>query len=146
LSHPHPSENGLMEITRNPAQVRRCAVAAPWAVRLAALLLAAAGLQPAVAADASDHTAEREMLAAVTRQLELLDRLAERAATAAPQERTRYHFDYAQLRADLERVRTGVRGYLVPQRAQPRDPVPLAGDYLRSNAAPATPAKEAPSP
>ena len=26
---------------------------------------------------------------------------------------------------------TGVQDFLVPQRAQPRDPVPLAGDYLR---------------
>ncbi len=135
-----------METTRNPAQVRRFAVAAPWAVRVAALLLAAAGLQPAIAADASDNAPEREMLAAVTRQLELLDRLAEHAATTAPQERARYHFDYARLRADLERVRTGVRDYLVPQRAQPRDPVPLAGDYTRSNVAPATSPKEAPSP
>ena len=132
-----------METTRNPAQVRRFAVEAPWAVRVAALLLAAAGLQPAIAADASDNAAEREMLAAVTRQLELLDRLAEHAATTAPQERARYHFDCARLRADLERVRTGVRDYLVPQRAQPRDPVPLAGDYTRSNA---TPDKDAPSP
>ena len=90
-----------METTRNPAQVRRFAVEAPWAVRVAALLLAAAGLQPAIAADASDNAAEREMLAAVTRQLELLDRLAEHAATTAPQERARYHFDYARLRADL---------------------------------------------
>lgn len=100
----------------------------------------------AIAADASDNAAEREMLAAVTHQLDLLDRLAERAAATAPQERARYHFDYVRLRADLERVRTGVRDYLVPQRAQPRDPVPLAGGYTRSNAAPATPAKEAPSP
>jgi len=112
-------------------------------MRLAALVLAAAGLQPAIAADASDDAAEREMLAAVTRQLELLDRFAEHAAATAPQGRTRYHFDYARLRADLERVRAGVRDYLVPQRAQPRDPVPLAGDYTRSNA---TPDKEAPSP
>ena len=132
-----------METIRNPAQVRRLAVAAPWAAHLAALLFAAAGLQPAIAADASDNAAEREMLAAVTRQLDLLDRLAERAAATAPQERTRYHFDYTRLRADLERVRAGVRDYLVPQRAQPRDPVPLAGDYTRSNA---PPDKEAPAP
>ena len=132
-----------METIRNPAQVRRLAVAAPWAAHLAALLFAAAGLQPAIAADASDNAAEREMLAAVTRQLDLLDRLAERAAATAPQERTRYHFDYTRLRADLERVRAGVRDYLVPQRAQPRDPVPLAGDYTRSNP---PPDKEAPAP
>ena len=62
-----------METFRSPAHVRRHAIAAP----LAALLLAAAGLQPAVAADAADNAAEREMLAAVTRQLELLDRLVD---------------------------------------------------------------------
>lgn len=123
-----------METTRNSAQVRHFAVAAPWAVRFAALLLAATGLQSAIAAGASDNAAEREMLAAVTRQLELLDRLAERGAATAPQERARYHFDYARLRADLERVRAGVRDYLVPQRAQPRDPVPLAGNYTHGNA------------
>ncbi|MBL8765686.1 MAG: hypothetical protein JNM07_15720, partial [Phycisphaerae bacterium] len=104
-------------------------------MRLAALVLAAAGLQPAIAADASDDAAEREMLAAVTRQLELLDRFAEHAAATAPQGRARYHFDYARLRADLKRVRAGVQDYLVPQRAQPRDPAPLAGDYVRRDRA-----------
>ena len=83
------------------------------------------------------------MLAAVTRQLELLDRLAERGATTAPQERTRYHFDYARLRADLQRMARRRAGLPVPQRAQPRDPVPLAGDYTRGDAASD---KEAPSP
>ena len=45
-----------METIRNPAQVRRLAVAAP-AAHLAALLFAAARLQPAIAADASDNAA-----------------------------------------------------------------------------------------
>ena len=67
--------------------------------------------------------------------LDLLDRLAEHAAHTAPQERARYHFDYARLRADLNRVRAGLQDYLVPQRAQPRDPVPLAGDYVRRDRA-----------
>lgn len=121
-------------------QTNRRAFAWPsLAALLAASLLAT---QPAFA----DDTPERELLSALVRQLDLTNRLAEHAANTAPQERARYHFDYARLRADLERVRTGVRDYLVPQRAQPRDPVPLAGDYTRSNAAPATPAKEAPSP
>ncbi|MBS0450088.1 MAG: conjugal transfer protein [Proteobacteria bacterium] len=128
-----------METFRSPAHARRHAVAAC----LLALLLTAVGLRPAIAADAPDNAAEREMLAAVTRQLELLDRLAERAAITAPQERARYHLDYAKLRADLERVRAGVRDYLLPQRAQPRDPVPLAGDYTRSSVASD---KEEPSP
>lgn len=97
-----------------------------------ALIIALAGASPASAGDA---TAEHEQLAALARQLDLLDRLAEHAANTAPQERARYHFDYARLRADLKRVRAGLQDYLVPQRAQPRDPVPLAGDYVRRDRA-----------
>ena len=94
-----------------------------------ALTIALAGASPASAADGL--ASEREQLAALARQLDLIDRLAEHAANTAPQERARYHFDYARLRADLKRVRAGLQDYLVPQRAQPRDPVPLAGDYVR---------------
>ena len=97
-----------------------------------ALTIALAGASPASAGDA---TAEHEQLAALVRQLNLIDRLAEHAASTAPQERARYHFDYARLRADLKRVRAGLQDYLVPQRAQPRDPVPLAGDYVRRDRA-----------
>lgn len=97
-----------------------------------ALTIALAGASPASAGDA---TAEYEQLATLARQLNLIDRLAEHAANTAPQERTRYHFDYARLRADLKRVRAGLQDYLVPQRAQPRDPVPLAGDYVRRDRA-----------
>ena len=97
-----------------------------------ALIIALAGASPASAGDAS---AEHEQLAALARQLDLIDRLAEHAANTAPQERARYHFDYARLRADLKRVRAGLQDYLVPQRAQPRDPVPLAGDYVRRDRA-----------
>lgn len=97
-----------------------------------ALIIALAGASPASAGDAA---AEHEQLAALARQLDLIDRLAEHAANTAPQERARYHFDYARLRADLKRVRAGLQDYLVPQRAQPRDPVPLAGDYVRRDRA-----------
>lgn len=97
-----------------------------------ALIIALAGASPASAGDAA---AEHEQLAALARQLNLIDRLAEHAANTAPQERARYHFDYARLRADLKRVRAGLQDYLVPQRAQPRDPVPLAGDYVRRDRA-----------
>ena len=104
-----------------------------------ALTIALAGASPASAGDAS---AEHEQLAALARHFDLIDRLAEHAAHSAPQERTRYHFDYARLRADLKRVRAGLQDYLVPQRAQLRDPVPLAGDYVRRHRAD----DEAPSP
>lgn len=96
-----------------------------------ALVLTCTTLQPAHAAD---DAPEHERLAALVRQIELADRLAEHAASTAPQERARYHFDYDRLRGDLQRVRTGLQDYLVPQRAQPRDPIPLSGDYLRRDA------------
>ncbi|MGB3873127.1 MAG: RAQPRD family integrative conjugative element protein [Stenotrophomonas sp.] len=117
-------------------QTNRRASAWPSLVVLLAVSLSA--LQRAIADDAP----EREQLAALARQLDLIDRIAEHAASTAPQERARYHFDYARLRADLKRVRAGLQDYLVPQRAQPRDPVPLAGDYVRHDRAD----DEAPSP
>lgn len=97
-----------------------------------ALIIALAGASPASAGDA---TAEHEQLAALVRQLNLIDRLAEHAANTAPQERTRYHFDYARLTADLERVRAGIHDYLTPTRAQPRDSALLFGDYRQPVAA-----------
>ncbi|HBP6573985.1 MULTISPECIES: RAQPRD family integrative conjugative element protein [Pseudomonadota] len=112
-------------------QTNRRTSAWPSLAVLLAVLLSV--MQPA---DAADSLAmEREQLAALARQLDLIDRLAEHAAHTAPQERARYHFDYARLRADLKRVRAGLQDYLVPQRAQPRDPVPLAGDYVRRDRA-----------
>lgn len=90
---------------------------------LACLLL---GSTPVIAADSSP---EREHLAALSRQLDLLDRLAEHSERLPKQDASRYHFDYARLREDIERVRSGIRDYLTPQRAQPRDPATLIGDY-----------------
>lgn len=94
---------------------------------LAAVLLAC--LSTALPTTAADDSNEREHLAAVVRQLDLLDRLAKQSAVTASQERARYHFDYTRLAADLQRMRAGINGYLTPQRAQPRDPAALQGDY-----------------
>ena len=102
---------------------QRSMAVSPWA-----LAVSLAVLQPAFAVD---DALEREQLAALTRQIELADRLAEHATSTAPQERARYHFDYARLRADLKVIRAGLQDFLVPQRAQPRDPIPLTGDYVR---------------
>lgn len=93
-----------------------------------ALAVSFSALRPAIAAD---DALEREQLATLVRQLDLIDRLAEHTANAAPQTSARYHFDYVRLRADLKRIRAGMQDYLVPQRAQPRDPIPLTGDYVR---------------
>jgi RAQPRD family integrative conjugative element protein len=96
-----------------------------------ALAVSLLTIRPAIAAD---DTLEREQLATLARQIELTHRLAEQTARIAPQERSRYHFDYPRLLADLMRVRAGLQDYLVPQRAQPRDPLPLAGQYTRGSA------------
>ncbi|MGE0371810.1 MAG: RAQPRD family integrative conjugative element protein [Gammaproteobacteria bacterium] len=96
-----------------------------------ALALVLAGVQPALA---DDTASERTQLAALVRQLDMLHRLAEHSASLPRQDRSRYHFDYARLREDIERVREGIQDYLSPQRAQPRDPVKLVGGYRRESA------------
>jgi RAQPRD family integrative conjugative element protein len=85
-----------------------------------------------LAASASAHDIERERLSLVVDQIAALDRqLAEAQALAATAPRERYHFDYVRARADLERVRAGIAGFLTPARAQPRDGVDIVGDYAR---------------
>ncbi|HHM5731496.1 TPA: RAQPRD family integrative conjugative element protein [Pseudomonas aeruginosa] len=100
-----------------------------WPALAVVLAVSFSALQPAIA----DDTPEREQLAALARQIDLIDRLAEHAAHTAPQQRARYHFDHARLREDLQRVRAGIQDYLTPPRAQPRDPVELSGDYRQSS-------------
>ncbi len=115
-------------------QTRRRIGTWPRATAALSLVLAfsVSAVRPAMA---SDGALEREQLAAFVRQIELADQLAnhlaDQAASTASPEPARYRFDYARLRADLKRIRVGVQDYLVPQRAQPRDPVPLTGDYVR---------------
>ncbi len=84
-------------------------------------------------ASAADSAAEHEYLTALARQVDLIDRLAERSAEISPHDRARYHFDYIRLREDLKHVRAGIQDYLVPQRAQPRDPVSFTSGYVRSD-------------
>lgn len=85
---------------------------------------------------ASDSAAENTQLAAVLRQLDLLERLAEQSEQVASAHSTRYHFDYARLRADLARMRSGIEDYLSPPRAQPRDLQALDGTYRREASSP----------
>ncbi|HEP8940028.1 RAQPRD family integrative conjugative element protein [Pseudomonas aeruginosa] len=80
-------------------------------------------------ASANDATLEHARLAAALRQLDSIERLVAQQAAQPLDEGTRYHFDYARLSADLERVRAGILDYLIPTRAQPRDPLQLLGDY-----------------
>lgn len=108
-------------------QTRRRDVRCPSWPLLGGLLLL--GLTPALADDAP----EREQLSVLLRQLDMLDRQAERGMPLATQSRSRYHFDYARLREDLTRIRTGINDYLTPQRAQPRDPSEVTGSYRREH-------------
>ncbi|MDT4815418.1 integrative conjugative element protein, RAQPRD family [compost metagenome] len=85
--------------------------------------------------DADDSTPEQARLAAALRQLDNIERLVEQQAAQPNHARTRYYFDYARLSADLERMRAGIRDYLSPSRAQPRDPTQLLGDYRQDTAA-----------
>ncbi|MBN3848538.1 raqprd family integrative conjugative element protein [Paraburkholderia sp. Ac-20342] len=94
------------------------------------LALVLAGFSSVACAGEAEQRAE---LAVLVRQLDGLERQAERGAAIAEstgqQDGVRYHFDYARLREDVRRVRTGIQDYLTPQRAQPRDPVELMGNY-----------------
>ncbi|WP_313024490.1 integrative conjugative element protein, RAQPRD family [Pseudomonas lopnurensis] len=94
------------------------------------LLLVLALLCLCVSAPASADTQEHARLAAALRQLDAIEHLV--AEQPSADEHARYHFDYSRLRADLERVRTGIRDYLSPSRAQPRDSAQLLGDYRQS--------------
>ena len=78
---------------------------------------------------AADTASEQVRLAAMLRQLDSIDRLAELGASEPVQAGVRYHFDYARLRNDIARMRAGIEEYLSPRRAQPRDPEALSGDY-----------------
>lgn len=131
-----------MREKRNPAasspmasspatRVRRLALVAA----LAALGILAAGLGAPLPARAADAASEREDLAIMERQLNLIDRLALNAQAVAP-EKSRYHFDYIRLRADIARVRAGIQDYLNPPRAQPRDPVVLSDRYREASPSP----------
>jgi RAQPRD family integrative conjugative element protein len=91
----------------------------------------AVGLIVCLSSSASDESIERERLTAILRELETIERLTSASESVAPRQGTRYHFDYARLRADLARVKAGLEDYLSPPRAQPRDPQALQGDYRR---------------
>ena len=63
----------------------------------------------------------------------MIDRLAEHSASPPRRDSNRYYFDYERLHKDIERVRQGVRDYLAPKRAQPRDPLELLGQFRQTN-------------
>ena len=84
-------------------------------------------MSPLVHADAD---AERESLARIVHELELLTPLlAEAKAASNPDARIHFHDEW--LRKDLERVREGIQEHIDAPRAEPRVVAPLRGDYRR---------------
>ena len=106
------------------------APAAPLGLAAALPLALLLQAQPAKAADDSQ---EREHLAAIVRQIDMLERLAKQSTAYAAAQRSRYYFDYRRFDADIRRIRAGVTDYLNPPRAQPRDPLALDGQYRRAS-------------
>lgn len=74
---------------------------------------------------------EPDHFTGMLRQLDLIERLAEDSARLPRDDTLRYHFDYVRFHDDVQRMRQGIRDHLSPQRAYPRDPLPLQGDYRR---------------
>ncbi|QGF92955.1 conjugal transfer protein [Pseudomonas sp. CFSAN084952] len=73
---------------------------------------------------------QEQQLFLLIRQLDTLDTLIRSAPRfEAPESNVRYRFDYSRLTQDIQHIRQGVKDYLSPSRAQPRDPGELIGDY-----------------
>lgn len=79
----------------------------------------------------SETGSEPSRLAGLLHQLNQIERQAEASSRLPRDETSRYHFDYTRFRDDVQRMRQGIRDHLSPRRAQPRDPLPLSGDYRR---------------
>lgn len=78
----------------------------------------------------ADPQGERAELVALLHELDRLDALiAQAEAGAVTTQRVR--FQYPWLRADLEKVKAGIREYLDSVPVTPNVPPPLAGDYIR---------------
>ncbi|EAW8702244.1 RAQPRD family integrative conjugative element protein [Salmonella enterica] len=73
---------------------------------------------------------EREELTLSLNQLNQIEASLHRAQQSA---RTgineRYYFDYPRIHSDITILRNGIKHYLTPARAQPRDMTTLAGQY-----------------
>ena len=95
---------------------------------LTLLMVFGIGLQSPFAL--ADADGEREVLARIIHEIELLEPLLVEAETAADPD-VRIHFHYQWLRKDLERVRQGIQEHIDAPRAEPRTVVPLRGDYRR---------------
>ncbi|WP_349843984.1 RAQPRD family integrative conjugative element protein [Pantoea dispersa] len=66
------------------------------------------------------HASEKDELALVMRQLDLVQAGLDRARVAANQTQdARFYFDYMQATRDITTMKQGISAYLEPSRAQP---------------------------
>ena len=78
----------------------------------------------------ADADAERQALARIIHEIEILKPLlAEAKAAADPDSRIQFRYDW--LKKDLERIRQGIQEHIDAPRAEPRSVAPLRADYRR---------------
>lgn len=102
-------------------------VSHPKHAKAAMFLFALIGESTAIASEIVD---EHTRLATVLRELSAIERLTYTEDPIRESGPSRRHFSYVDLRADIQRVSTGIKNYLSPPRAAPRDVVDLHGSYL----------------
>lgn len=78
----------------------------------------------------ADQASEREQLARLAHEIEMLEALVD-AAEAQADYPARIRFQYAWLRQDLGKVRQGILDHLNAPEGEPRRIPPLGGDYRR---------------
>ncbi len=88
------------------------------------------------AACAAGTASEQANVDVMIRQLNAVEAVARRSAELPSDGNSRYHLDYNRLAADIARIRQGLKDYLAPSRAQPRDAAELSGQYQREGAQP----------
>ncbi|EBT6591592.1 conjugal transfer protein [Salmonella enterica] len=80
---------------------------------------------------------EREELTLTLNQLNQIEASLHRAQQSA---RTgineRYYFDYPRIHSDITILRNGIKHYLTPARAQPRDVMTMVGQYREEKITP----------
>lgn len=96
---------------------------------LSTLLMTLAILVLTQPAFAKERDLQHAQLQAFVRQLEQMQVRIADDLIRPPQKGERYYFDYQRFEEDLKRVQRGLEDYLIPKRAQPRDPLELMGNY-----------------
>lgn len=80
---------------------------------------------------------EREELTLSLNQLTQIEASLHRAQQSARTSiNERYYFDYPRIHSDITILRNGIKHYLTPARAQPRDMATLTGQYRQEKTTP----------